>query len=154
MSQYVSFYMKPKSGKQDEWILLGDFCGGSSVYRAANPYLPYGEGACLNAELLRDIKQDIKEDIGRYRAMLYDEDHKQELICKMQNVSIQDRLEEIAESETAKAEIQEEIDGCESALGWYSTLLDIVEATEFCEDDFNATAIWGGVEWGPSSLYE
>ena len=123
MSQYTSFYIKTYDNK---YYPIGTFSRNDKRAAAINDYLPYEQIAPVKAEICSEIIDDLKEqikNIDSYKKSIKD---KIEWL-KTAEGSLDERMEMVYELSGDLTTAGEDIPEIQAAIGFYQTLLIMME---------------------------
>lgn len=141
MSQYVNFFIRHNDG---EFISIGDYSRSNPIYQALCDLVPYNSATPLTQSIYDNAYEDMTSSIENYKRFIEDYKKQNALIATM-NDPLKEKLEAIAENETAIKSLEEEIDTYIAQRYYLNHYFDMN-----CEWEKNQ--VWVGIEVDPSYL--
>ena len=145
MSMYVNFYLKSRDGKFNP---IGSFSRNSEIYQTIYMGLPYEKVKPITESNLSRAVGELESKIIAANKQI--EDYWQiinEQIPKWNN-PVSEKIESIANYREAIKEKEQEIDEYRFAIGYFNSLIAIIDDIGYCDEYNKDGYIYAGVEAG------
>lgn len=149
MSQYIDFYIKPKSNKAGDWVPLGDFSRSSNEYGYGEHYCQYETGCALTTEKINYIISDINDAIENLNEHIKRQKEQVHILATFNN-SIEDKMEALEEQSAYISESEEELVSLQKAKEWYNFLQIVIDSNKYEDGIDEEDLIYFGIEWNPN----
>lgn len=143
MSMYVNFYLKSRDGKFNP---IGSFSRNSEIYQAIYQGLPYEKVKPITESYLSEAVDELERRVLATNKQI--EDYWQiinEQIPKWNN-PISEKMESIANYREAIEEKEQEIDEYRFAIGYFNSLIAIIDDIGYRDEYDKDRYIYAGVE--------
>jgi predicted ribosome quality control (RQC) complex YloA/Tae2 family protein len=124
MSQYIHIFVR---SDKDEFIPIHCTCRGSVIYDTFGGYAPYEKIAPVTEDTLSRIRDYVNNRLKEYQDGIDKHNRKIELITRMADVSIEDRVDHINDYMNTINEYKEGMKQLEMANNYISFLTDIID---------------------------
>jgi len=141
MSQYVNFFIRHNNG---EFISIGDYSRSNPIYQALYDLVPYNSATPLTQSIYDNAYEDMTSSIENYKKFIEDYKKQNALIATMSD-PLKEKLEAIAENESAIKDLEEEIDMYTAQRYYLNHYFDM-------NCDWEKNQVWVGIEVDPSYL--
>ena len=141
MSSYVCFYVE----KNGVYIPLTDYSRSNPMYKAAEYKVPYENGVKLDEKVYHAIKEELDEMIASYEKSLKRYEHDIEFTRKVEGISLNEKLDAVAEYTSYIEEVNEELDMTKAQLNVLNFMYHNIVKWNCGE-----TNVWVGIEWNPN----
>ena len=141
MSQYVNFFIRHNNG---EFIAIGDYSRSNPIYQALCDLVPYEGATPLTQSIYDNAYEDMTSSIENYKKFIEDYKKQNALIATMSD-PLKEKLEAIAENESAIKSLEEEIDIYTAQCYYLSHYFDM-------NDEWEKNQVWVGIEVSASYL--
>ena len=105
MSSYANFMVRDPKTKR--FLPIAAYSRSSAIYEYCDEYLPFEKVRALDAPLINEIIHDIETEDSHYNECVAREERKLDLIAKMENVKIEEKLDAIAEVQNSIKDFNE-----------------------------------------------
>ena len=141
MSQYVNFFIRHNNG---EFISIGDYSRSNPIYQALYDLVPYNSATPLTQSIYDNAYEDMTSSIENYKKFIEDYKKQNALIATMSD-PLKEKLEAIAENNSAIKDLEEEIDMYTAQRYYLNHYFDM-------NCDWEKNQVWVGIEVDPSYL--
>lgn len=145
MSMYVNFYLKSRDGKFNP---IGSFSRNSEIYQTIYHNLPYEKVKPITESYLSGVVDELERKVLAANKQI--EDYWQiinEQIPKWNN-SVSEKMESIANYQEIIKEIEQEIGEYRFAIGYFNSLIAIIDDIGYRDKYDKDGYIYAGVEVG------
>lgn len=149
MSQYIDFYIKPKSNKVGDWISIGDFSRSSNEYTYGECYCQYEKGCPVTTEKINYIISDINDAIENLNEHIKQQKERIPILASFNN-SMEEKLEAMGEHLNYISESEEELKSLQKTKEWYEYLQIIIDSNKYEDSIDEEDLIYFGIEWNPN----
>ena len=148
MSQYIHIFVR---SDKDEFVPI--YCGSRSsvIYDTFGEYAPYEKIAPVTADILNKVDDDIDNRLKEYQDGIDKYNKKIDLVSRMTDVSVDERIEYTNDYMAAIDECREDMRQLERARGYVAFLRDILDEKECAVsyyDGRDVPVVYMGIECG------
>lgn len=156
MSQFIHFFVR----STDKLLPIRTASRSSSIYQFFCEYAPYGKVRAISMGMLKEIREEISEQIDKWTQEIEEERKDLQMIALFTN-SVEDKIEAMKSARDALHEREETVEEMKVALAFTYFLMDMYEEAEdssYCykeEVRIDPTKyIYYGIECGFPSIKE
>lgn len=141
MSAYIDFYAKRKN----VYIPIADFSRSNPIYQVMSDYIGWEKIIPFDEKLYNNVIKELKEKIEEYKGYIKDYEDEIDLIVKMPDTPLNEKLESINSNKRCIDDWKEEIEIIESQIIFLHYAYDM-------NDSYSKTEVWVGHEVGLGTL--
>lgn len=144
MSQYVNFFIRKQIKDTVTFIPLGSFSRNSEIYQASKN-APFEKIRSISGKQIDNIVQSLYDNKKKFEDRIKEVEHNISYVIPTFNNSAKEKMEEIAEQQLCIDDIYEEIADLQFAIGYFSSLKEILWDND-PEGFFDDKTIYYGIE--------
>lgn len=144
MSQYIEFYIKGKN----EYLPIGIFSRNNSIYRVMNESVDvpaYDKVAPLKVQHISLALKDVIDEKLGFKKRIAELEEKKSLVATFNN-SVEDKTTAIFNINEDIKSYEELIEEINVAIGYLTSLYDIIDAVRYVKDYDVDNYIYCGIE--------